>query len=199
MVGEASISFAPLLLFVVGPPAVGKSTVSAAIAQRTGLRVYRNHETVELVLRFFPFGTPAFQRLIVEFRRRILEEVAGSDLPGMIFSFVRAFDRESDDAMVEEFAAIFRNHGGRVLFLELEASRTARLLRNAKEHAHTVSIFSPDMELTREQVIEFETMHVLNSGARFDGFPDYLKIDNTDLSPDEVAERAIEAFEINNH
>src|SRR3954466_8663187 len=86
---------APLLLFVVGPPAVGKMTVGAAIAQRTGLRLFHNHQTIDLVLRFFPFGTPPFQRLVVDLRRRILEEVAASDLPGIIFTFVRAFDQTS--------------------------------------------------------------------------------------------------------
>ena len=82
--GDEASRAAPLLMFVVGPPAVGKMTVGTAIAQRTGLRVFHNHQTIDLVLRFFPFGTPSFQRLIVEFRRRILEEVAASDLPGLI-------------------------------------------------------------------------------------------------------------------
>ena len=162
------LSVSPVLLFVVGPPAVGKATVSAAIAQRTGLRVFQNGQTVDLLLRFFPFGTPPFQRLVVEFRRRILEEIAGSKLPGAIFSFGRAFDEESDDAMVEEFASIFREQGGRVLYLELEASQAIRLQRARIEHPHAIHIFSRDVELTRTILPHMAAEHQLNSGARFD-------------------------------
>jgi hypothetical protein len=57
---------APMLVFIVGPPAVGKMTVGYALAARTGLRLFHNHHTIDLVLRFFPYGTPAFGRLVLE-------------------------------------------------------------------------------------------------------------------------------------
>jgi hypothetical protein len=38
----------PLLVFVVGPPAVGKMSVGQAIAERTGLRLFHNHLAIEL-------------------------------------------------------------------------------------------------------------------------------------------------------
>ncbi|MFF5082541.1 hypothetical protein ACFY36_36320 [Actinoplanes sp. NPDC000266] len=66
------------LLFVVGPPAVGKMTVANEIAARTGWRVFHNHLAVEPVLRFFEFGTPPFARLVDGFRMSVLEEVAAS-------------------------------------------------------------------------------------------------------------------------
>jgi hypothetical protein len=43
---------APLLLFVVGPPAVGKMSVGQAIAERTGLRLFHNHISIELAPSF---------------------------------------------------------------------------------------------------------------------------------------------------
>jgi hypothetical protein len=49
---------APALLFVVGPPAVGKMTVGREIAERTGLRLFHNHMSAEPVLPFFDFGSP---------------------------------------------------------------------------------------------------------------------------------------------
>jgi shikimate kinase len=68
------------LLFVVGPPAVGKMTVGKEIADRTGLRLFHNHMMIEPVLHFFDYEDPAFGRLVEEFRIRIFEEVAASDL-----------------------------------------------------------------------------------------------------------------------
>jgi len=63
----------PMLVVLVGPPAVGKMTVGQALAARTGMRLFHNHQTLDLVFRFFPFGTPPFQRLVAEFRRLIFD------------------------------------------------------------------------------------------------------------------------------
>jgi hypothetical protein len=76
----------PLLLFVVGPPAVGKMSVGQAITERIGLRLFHNHLSIEIALRYFDYGTPAFRRIDAEIRRRIIEEVAASDLPGLAFT-----------------------------------------------------------------------------------------------------------------
>src|SRR5580658_5876559 len=120
----------PLLLFLVGPPAVGKMSVGQAITERTGLRLFHNHISIELALRYFDYGTPAFHRLDGEIRRLVLEEVAGSDLPGVVFTFVWAFNVPGDQAFVDERARPFRERGGRVLFVELEATQAERLKRN---------------------------------------------------------------------
>lgn len=42
------------LLFLIGPPAVGKMAVGQELARRTGLKLFHNHMTVDLALRFFP-------------------------------------------------------------------------------------------------------------------------------------------------
>jgi hypothetical protein len=91
---------APLLLFLVGPPAVGKMTVGRAIAERTGLRLFHNHLAIEVALRYFDFGTPAFLRIDGEIRRLVIEEVAASDLPGLVLTFVWAFNVPEDQAFV---------------------------------------------------------------------------------------------------
>ncbi|MGI8549568.1 MAG: AAA family ATPase [Dehalococcoidia bacterium] len=124
---------APTLVIIVGPPAVGKMTVGTELARRTGLRLFHNHQTIDLVLHFFPFGSPPFSRLVDEFRRRIFEEVAASALAGLIFTFVWAFDNPGDAALVEAYASIFRTRGGQVLFVELEATLAERLHRNETE------------------------------------------------------------------
>jgi hypothetical protein len=134
-----------MLVLIVGPPAVGKMTVGHELAARTGLRLFHNHHTIDLVLRFFEFGSPPFTRLVSEFRRRILEEVAASDLPGLIFTYVWAFDQPTDSASVERFAEIFRARGGRVLFVELEATQangcagTKRSSASRRSHPSAIS------------------------------------------------------------
>ena len=185
-----------VLVFIVGPPAAGKMTVGHALAERTGLRLFHNHHTIDLVIRFFPFGTPPFHRLVGEFRRRIFEEVAASDLPGLIFTYVWAFDDPRDEATVEEFANIFRARGGRVMFVELETTQEERIRRNETEFRLAEKPFKRDLAASREQLLKLDAQYQLNSGGRFDGRKDYLRIDTTMLEADEVAERVIEHFGI---
>ena len=186
----------PLLLFVVGPPAVGKMSVGQAVAERTGLRLLHNHISIEIALRYFDFGTPAFGRINEEIRRRILGEVAASDLPGLVFTFAWAFDVPEDQALVEEYARPFRERGGRVLFVELEAAQAERLKRNVCASRLAEKPSKGDIEASRRILLEHDARYQLNSGGRFDDDPDWLRIDNTLLTPGEVAERVIERFHL---
>ena len=182
------------LLCLTGPPAVGKMTVGRAVCDRTGFRLFHNHHAIDLALRFFPFGSAPFGRLVGDFRRRIFEEVAASDLPGLVFTYVWAFNLESDAAAVEEYAAPFRARGGRVLFLELEATQEERLRRNATPFRLAEKPTKRDLEQSRANLLELDAQYRMNSGGEFDGREDYLRIDNTALSAAEVAERVIERF-----
>jgi hypothetical protein len=191
---EIAVRPVSTLLFIVGPPAVGKMTVGHEIALRTGLKLFHNHNTIDLALRFFPYGTPPFQRLVGEFRRRIFEEVAASDLPGLIFTYVWAFDDPRDAAAVEGYGSPFRTRGGRVLFVELEATQEERLRRNETEFRLAEKPFKRDLEQSRRQLLELDSRYQLNSRGTFDARPDYYRVDNTTLSPAEVAELVIERF-----
>jgi len=184
----------PLLLFVVGPPAVGKMSVGQAIAERTGLRLFHNHIAIELALRYFDYGSPAFRRIDGAIRRLVIEEVAASDLPGLVFTFVWAFNLPGEQAFIDECARPFRERGARVLFVELEATQAERLKRIAGVSRLAEKPSRRDLEASRRDLLDDDGRYQLNSGGKFDGRPDYLRIDNTVLTPGEVAERVIEHF-----
>ena len=184
----------PLLLFVVGPPAVGKMSVGQAITERTGLRLFHNHIAIELALRYFDYGTTAFHRIDGEIRRLIIEEVAASDLPGLVFTYVLAFNVPEDQAQVEEYAKPFRERGARVLFVELEATQAERLKRLAGVSRLAEKPSRRDLDASRRNLLDDDARYQLNSGGKFDERQDYLRINNTHLTPDEVAERVIEHF-----
>lgn len=184
----------PMLVFIVGPPAVGKMTVGHALAERTGLRLFHNHLTIDLVLRFFDHGTPPFQRLVGEFRRRIFEEVAASDLPGLIFTYVWAFDDPRDAAAVEAYASAFHARGGRVAYVELEATQAERLRRNETEFRLAEKPFKRDLEASRRRLLDDDARYQLDSRGIFDHRPDYLRLETTALAPGEVADRIVAHF-----
>lgn len=184
----------PMLVMLVGPPAVGKMTVGHEIAARTGLRLFHNHHTIDLVLRFFDFGTPPFRRLVEEFRRRILEEVSASDLPGLVFTYVWAFDHPGDAAAVEGYVEHFRARGGRVVFAELEASQDERLRRNETDFRLVEKPSKRDLAASRRRLLDDDARYQLNSRGVFDERADYFRLDTTALTAAEAAERIIAHF-----
>lgn len=114
--------------------------------------------------------------------------------PGLIFTYVWAFDDPRDAAAVEEYASAFRTRDGRVVFVELEASRAERLRRNETAFRLAEKPFKRDLQQSRRQLLELDAKYQLNSNGAFDGRSDYFRLDSTDLSAAEVAEKVIERF-----
>jgi hypothetical protein len=179
---------------MIGPPAVGKMAVGYELAQQTGFKLFHNHQTIELILRFFPFGSPPFTRLVHEFRRRLFEEVAESDLPGLIFTYAWAFDEPSDAATVKEFADVFTSRGARVLFVELEATLEERLRRNQTEFRLAEKPSKRDLVASQQRLLHNSTTYKLNSTDEFRDREDYLRIENTHLSASDAADLVIRHF-----
>ena len=124
----------------------------------------------------------------------MLEEVAASDLPGLVFTYVWAFNVPEEQAVIDEYAKPFRARGARVLFVELEATQAERLKRTASASRLAEKPSRRDLDASRRDLLDDDARYQLNSGGKFDGRPDYLRINNTHLTPGEVAERVIEHF-----
>ncbi|GAA0557123.1 AAA family ATPase [Paractinoplanes ferrugineus] len=184
----------PTLLFVIGPPAVGKMAVGHEIAERTGFPLFHNHMAIEPVLRFFEFGTPPFRRLVEGFRQALFEEVANSDLAGMIFTYVWAFDLPPSTESADRYATVFRARGSRVHYVELEATQPERLRRNEHEWRLSQKPSKRDLTRSRELLLRHDAEHRFNSTDEFAGNPDHLRVDNTTRTPAEVAELVITHF-----
>ena len=184
----------PVLVVIVGPPAVGKMTVAHEISARTGLRVFHNHQTIDLITPFFAYGTPPFDRLVGSFRQQVLTEVATSDLPGVIFTYVWAFDEPGEQEAIDAYTAPFVEREQRVLFVELEANQQERLRRNRSEFRLAHKPVKRDLEWSDANLLEMDQRYTLSSGGRFDCRDDWLRIDNTALAVPVVADLVIEHF-----
>lgn len=103
-------------------------TIGRSVTKNSSLRLFHNHMTIEHLLETFGHGTPAFNTLNTEFRRRVLEEAAkhGVDL---VFSVVWALDCPDDLADMTSYTGIFVS----VAFVELRADLNIRLARNGTE------------------------------------------------------------------
>lgn len=187
----------PVLVVIVGPPAVGKMTVGAELCRRTGYRLLHNHVTIDLVTRFFEFGTPAFVRLVEAFRQQLLEEISQSELPGLVFTFVWAFGSPGEEEAVEAYTAPFRSRGGRVLFVELEATQEERLARNATEQRLAEKPHTRDLVASRQLLLRLDREYTMNTaqGLHADR-PDWLRIDCTHRTAGQVADVIINHYQL---
>ncbi|HDV8366653.1 TPA: AAA family ATPase [Bacillus cereus] len=58
------------LILIFGPQAVGKMTVGQELATLTGLKLFHNHMTIDLVSPIFDYSTKEAKRLVSLFRFR---------------------------------------------------------------------------------------------------------------------------------
>ena len=181
-------------VIIFGPPAVGKMTVGYELAKLTGFRLFHNHMTIELVLNFFDFGQPQFHHLVGEFRRRIFEEVAVSDLPGLIFTYVWALDQASDKSFIDETSNLFREKGWEVYFVELETELSERLRRNESEFRLLQKPSKRQIVESRKRLLEADQKYRLNSIGDFFFEENYIKVNNTNLSASEAARKIVDTF-----
>ena len=73
------------LVILFGPQAVGKMTVGEELQKLTGLKLFHNHMTIDLVLKLFSWEEG--QDLIRTFRDEIMKKMATSENnKGMIFT-----------------------------------------------------------------------------------------------------------------
>lgn len=184
------------LVIIFGPHAVGKMTVGHELEKSTGLKLFHNHMTIDMVARFFSYGTPQGKRLVNLFRTEIFKEVAASDLPGLIFTYVWWFDDKGDWDYIQNVASIFREKGAKIYWVELEANIGERLIRNKSEHRLNHKPTKRDVESSEQQLRDNMVNHRLNSLPGEITQENYLRIDNTNLSPSVVAEQIKMAFHL---
>jgi len=183
-----------ILLF--GPQAVGKMTVGQELEKITDLKLFHNHMTIDLVSPFFGYGTESGKRLVNLFRQEIFEEVAKSDLYGIVFTFVWAFDEKSDWDYVDKVCGIFESKGAEIYFAELASDIDERLQRNRSPHRLDCKPTKRDIEWSDNDLITTAEKYRLNSDEGEIKRQNYIKIDNTNLSPENVALRIKEAFHL---
>lgn len=181
-------------MLICGPQAVGKMTVGEEVAKKTGLKLFHNHMTIELVSKFFSYGTDAGKRLVHSFRQQIFDEVIKSDLPGLIFTFVWAFNMQSDWDYVDALVKKFENAGAEIYVAELAADVEERLKRNRTEHRLQEKPTKRNIEWSEGELLRSMDKYRLNSMEGEIPYKNYIKIDNTELSAEETAERIVRYF-----
>ncbi|MCC5800895.1 DEAD/DEAH box helicase family protein [Rossellomorea vietnamensis] len=183
------------LILLFGPQAVGKMTVGQELEKRTELKLFHNHMTIELLQPFFGF-TEEMWRLCGMMREEIFEAFAKTDQYGMIFTFMWAFNEEQDWKWVEKVTTIFESNGAEVYFVELESDLEVRLQRNITPNRLLHKPSKRNIEDSEQRLLASLEKLRLNSIEGEIERENYMKINNTDMSPEEVAEKIVAEFKL---
>ncbi|MBS4538458.1 AAA family ATPase [Clostridium sp. D2Q-11] len=181
---------------IFGPHAVGKMTVGQELAKITGLKLFHNHMTIDLVSNFFNFSTPQGKRLVNLFRQEIFEEVSKSDLDGMIFTYMWAFDDQEDWDYINEVCNLFESRGSDIYFVELEADFDMRIERNKTPNRLANKPTKRDIEHSENLFRTLEEKYRLNSYEGEIKRENYMRINNTKIPPEEVAKMIKNEFSL---
>ena len=185
------------LLFIFGAHAAGKMAVGQAVSRLTPMKLFHNHMTIEPVIELFgAYNGAAVERL----RQVVFEEFAKTDNYGLIFTFIWAFDVPYDEEYVRRLSKMYEDAGAQVDYVELVAPQEVRLVRNRTENRLQHKASKRDVALSEARFLDAESRYrcVSEPGEivrRLGIAPErYLRIDNTELSPDAVADMIVRHF-----
>jgi hypothetical protein len=183
------------LVLLFGPQAVGKMTVGQELERKTELKLFHNHMTIELLQPFFGFSDEMW-RISSLMREEIFEAYSKTDQYGMIFTFMWAFNEQEDWKWVDKVTNIFESNGAEVYFVELESDLDVRLKRNVTPNRLKHKPSKRNVEDSEKRLLASLDRLRLNSNEGEIDKKNYMKINNSKLSPEQVAEMIIVEFQL---
>lgn len=174
------------MIFLYGPPAVGKLTVAKELAKIIGYKLFHNHLTVDLVSSLYEWDSPKYWEYLRFIREQLLANLA-KDNVDIIFTYVYAAG-EDEEVMERMFKKIEEN-GGEVLLVQL-----------------TTSVEKLKERIVAEDRRQFKKMHKTESLESwicqyklFEAYPNRqnLVVDNSNMTPTEVSNLIIDKYRLN--
>jgi len=179
------------LVMIFGDAAVGKMTVGQELMKITNLRLFHNHMTIEMVIDVFGYYDA---NVVAKLREVMFESFAESQNEGLIFTYMWAFDQQSDWDYVNHVSEIFKKQGAELYYVELIAPLEIRLVRNATENRLKHKPSKRDLEASNQRVMHASTNYRIVSRDGEIPFENYIKIDNSYLSPKACAKMIAKRF-----
>lgn len=181
------------LIVVCGPQAVGKMVVAESLRDKLHYNMMMNHDSIEVSDRIFGFATPAQREFNRYFREKAFELAVKHDVD-MIFTYVCAFEMQEEKDYLTGLHDLFKDNGGDFYLVELSADLETRIARNETPYRMERKPSKRDVSWSRNDLIRDSEKHRLNSNEDEIWFENHLKIDNTHLEPEQVADQVIKAF-----
>lgn len=180
------------LLIIMGNLAVGKMTVGQELEKITDLRLFHNHIMYELMFKHFgnDFASD-------ELKDVIYKEFPKTDLYGLIVTVCVDFDSQLGwEESLNPITKHFKEVNAEIFYVELAASQEIRLQRNKTENRLLHKPTKRDIENSDKHLIDVDKKVRLVSNDGEILLENYIKIDNSTLSPDIAAKMIKEKFSL---
>lgn len=181
------------LIFIYGPPAVGKTTVGEIVAKRTGYRFFFNHLTTLAAKALFPESSSlhgsidGYHALLRQLR---LDGIRAAVDAGLDVIFTVAYSGRVDDAFVGNVVEIVTSAGGEVDFVQLSAPDAVlmeRVSNASRSDLHLGKMTSPE---------HLRVVLAARDMRASVPYPSILKIDTDELTALQAADRIITHFRL---
>ena len=184
------------LILITGGQAVGKMTVGESLKAKTGIPMTMNHDSLDLAAKIYGWGHPAHKLLSESIRKSTFESAIMTNTD-LIFTYVWAFNEQEDWEYVENINKLFN---GELYIVELVTDLQTRLKRNKTEYRLSVKPSKRNTEASDQELINSQDKYRLISNEKEveQVYKNYIKIENTKLSPEEVSDIIIERFNLSN-
>jgi len=184
------------LVVIIGPQAVGKMTIGEKLKEKIGYTLMTNHDSIEIAIKIFSSNKDAKLKLKSKIREDVFNICLENNI-SIIFTFVVDFNTNDDILYLNELKNKFEKTGGHFYLIELEADLQTRLDRNKTPHRLECKPSKKNLEWSEKELIESMNIYRMNSIKDEIKFENYIKINNTNLSPNAVCDIIINKFNFN--
>ena len=168
------------LIFIYGPPASGKLTIAEILSERTGIPLFHNHLSRDLVKDIYGDKLRDNYELVDRIRFDVLDYCSKNDTD-LIFTYV--YEGSDDNDNVREFIKTVEDNKGEVFFVELSTNRDDLIARVGNESRKRYKkLTDPEIMKTITEDMDIYSIPFVKS----------LKIDTSALSSDSAAAAIIE-------
>ena len=172
------------LVFIYGPPASGKFTIAKRLSESTGIPLFHNHLSRDIVEDIYKDRLMEHHDLVDRIRFDVLDYCAKNDTD-LIFTYV--YEGRNDDENARELIRAVENNKGEVLFVELSASPDDLIARvNNESRKRYNKLRDPEVmkNITRDMSIYSIP------------FVKALKIDTSATSPEDAVIAITETYQL---
>jgi len=172
------------LIFVYGPPASGKLTIAEKLSEATGIPLFHNHLSRDIVKDIYADEINKHYSLVDKIRFDVFEYCAKNNTD-LIFTYV--YDRPDDNNNVKKFIDKIESNNSEILFVELTANKADLIKRVGNESRRKFK------KLTDKNIMRNLTQDM----SRFTiPFVNALRINTSELSPDKSIKIILSEFKL---
>ena len=175
-------------IFIIGAPASGKMTIGQELSRLMAATLFYNHQAIDFALEIYH----DFTEEMWEFVRGITFSflgVSARNHRSVILTDVIDFSNQYQLLYLKKIQDLLDDYHQEILFVELETSLEERLHRNRTENRLKHKPLKRHIEVSEREILETAETLQLNSQIQPNELHHYLKINNTNLSAEEVAKQ----------